>query len=208
MAWTGLPQLLVIPLVPLLMKRVDARLLVGTGLLVFAGSCFVNLDFNPNYAGPQLFWPNVIRALGQAIVMTPISAIAMVGIAPMEAGAASGLFNMMRNLDGAIGTAAVETFFTKREQFHSAIINEHVSLLQPATRNRLADLQQYFMSHGFPDPAGALHRAIIAVGQTIRAQATFMGYADSFALLGVVLIIAILPVVFLRKGTASGGGAH
>ena len=49
----------------------------------------------------------------------------------MEAGAASGLFNMMRNLGGAIGTAAVETFFTKREQFHSAIINEHVSLLQP-----------------------------------------------------------------------------
>jgi hypothetical protein len=55
--------------------------------------------------------------------MTPISAIAMVGIAPMEAGAASGLFNIMRNLGGAIGTAAVETFFTKREQFHSAIIN-------------------------------------------------------------------------------------
>jgi DHA2 family multidrug resistance protein len=70
----------------------------------------------------------------------------------------------------------------------------HVSLLEPATRNRLADLQQYFMSHGFPDPAGALHRAIIAVGQTIRAQATIMGYADSFALLGVALIIAILPV--------------
>src|SRR5271163_2728751 len=61
MAWTGLPQLLVIPLVPLLMKRVDARLLVGTGLLVFAGSCFMNLYFNPNYGGPQLFWPNVIR---------------------------------------------------------------------------------------------------------------------------------------------------
>jgi MFS transporter, DHA2 family, multidrug resistance protein len=61
MAWTGLPQVLVIPLVPLLMKRVDARLLVGTGLLVFAGSCFMNLYFNPNYGGPQLFWPNVIR---------------------------------------------------------------------------------------------------------------------------------------------------
>src|SRR5271154_6380059 len=208
MAWTGLPQLLVIPLVPLLMKRVDVRLLVGTGLLVFAGSCFMNLYFNPNYGGPQLFWPNVIRALGQAIVMTPISAIAMVGIAPVDAGAASGLFNMMRNLGGAIGTAAVETFFTKREQFHSAIINEHVSLLEPATRNRLAYLQQYFMSHGFPDPAGAMHRAIIAVGQTIRDQATFMGYADSFALLGVVLIIAILPVVFLRKGTASGGDSN
>ena len=78
-----------------------------------------------------------------------------------------------------------------------------MSLLEPATRNRLADLQQYFMSHGFPDPAGALHRAIIAVGQTIRAQATIMGYADCFALLGVVLLVAILPVALLKKGTAS-----
>src|ERR1700723_8997 len=208
MAWTGLPQLLVIPLVPLLMKRVDPRLLVGAGLFIFAVSCFMNLYLDQNYAAPQLLWPNIIRALGQAIVMTPISAIAMVGIGPADAGAASGLFNMMRNLGGAIGTAAVETFFTKREQFHSAIINEHVSLLEPATRNRLVDLQQYFMSHGFPDPAGAMHRAIIAVGQTIRAQATIMGYADAFGLLGAVLILAIVPVTLLKKGTASGGGAH
>jgi DHA2 family multidrug resistance protein len=64
------------------------------------------------------------------------------------------------------------------------------------------------MSHGFPDPAGALHRSVIAVGQTIRAQATIMGYADSFALLGVVLLIAILPVALLRRGTASGSATH
>ena len=155
MAWTGLPQLFLIPLVPLLMKRIDARLLVGIGLFVFAASCFMNLHLDVNYAAPQLLWPDIIRALGQAVVMTPLSAIAMVGIAPNEAGAASGLFNMMRNLGGAIGTAAIETFFTKREQFHSFIINAHVSLLEPATRDRLVGLQQYFMSHGFPDPAGA-----------------------------------------------------
>jgi DHA2 family multidrug resistance protein len=207
-AWTGLPQLLVIPLVPLLMKRIDARLLVGTGLLVFAASCFMNLDLDLNYAAPQLFWPDITRAVGQAIVMTPISAIAMVGITPAEAGAASGLFNMMRNLGGAIGTAAIETFFTKREQFHSAIITPEVSLLEPATRSRLAELQQYFMSHGFPDPAGALHRAVIAVGDIIREQATIMGYADCFALLGVVLIVTILPIALLKKGAVSGGAAH
>ena len=208
MAWTGLPQLLVIPLVPLLMKRIDARLLVATVLIVFAVSCFMNLWLDSDYAAPQLLWPNVIRALGQAIVMTPISAIAMIGIAPSEAGAASGLFNMMRNLGGAIGTAAVETFFTHREQFHSAIITPQVSLLEPATRDRLADLQRYFMAHGNPDPAGAMHRAVIAVGQTIRAQATIMGYADSFALIGVVLLVAVLAVAMLRKGAAAGGAAH
>jgi DHA2 family multidrug resistance protein len=115
---------------------------------------------------------------------------------------------MMRNLGGAIGTAAIETFFTRREQFHSFIINEHVSMLEPATRDRLAELQQYFMSHGFPDPAGALHRAMIAIGQSIRAEATIMGYADSFALLGVILLAAALSVAMLKKGAASGGGGH
>jgi DHA2 family multidrug resistance protein len=208
MAWTGLPQLLVIPLVPFLMKWIDARLLVITGLLVFAGSCFMNLELDQNYAASQLFWPDVIRAFGQAIVMTPFAVIAMVGITPAEAGAASGLFNMMRNLGGAIGTAAIETFFTKREQFHSAIVTPNVSLLQPATRDRLTELQQYFLSHGFPDPAAALHRAIVAVGQTIRAQATIMGYADCFAMIGIVLIVAILPVALLRSGTGSDGAAH
>ena len=141
------------------------------------------------------------------IIAAPISAIAMVGITPAEAGAASGLFNMMRNLGGTIGTAAIETFFTKREQFHSFIINAHVSLLEPATRNRLTGLQQYFMAHGFPDPAGALHRAVIAVGDVIRAQATITGYADCFALLGVVVIAAVQPVALLKKGAASAGAA-
>jgi MFS transporter, DHA2 family, multidrug resistance protein len=208
MAWTGLPQLLIIPLVPLLMKRIDARFLVGLGLVIFAASCFMNLWLDQDYAAPQFFWPDVIRAVGQAIVMTPISAMALVGIVQSEAGAASGLFNMMRNLGGAIGTAAVETFFTHREQFHSAMITPQVSLVDPATRDRLADLQRYFMAHGYPDPAGAMHRAIIAVGQTIRAQATIMGYADSFALIGVVLLVAVLTVTMLRKGAAAGGAAH
>jgi MFS transporter, DHA2 family, multidrug resistance protein len=208
MAWTGVPQLFVIPFVPLLMRKFDSRLLVGFGLMVFAASCFMNLQMDRGYAAPQLLIPDITRAVGQALVMTPLSAIAMVGITASEAGSASGLFNMLRNLGGAIGTAAIETFFTKREQYHSFIINNQVSLLQPATRSRLDSLQQYFMSHGVSDPASAMHRAIIAVGETIRAQATVMGYSDCFGLLGVILICAVVSVAVLRKGAASGGGAH
>jgi MFS transporter, DHA2 family, multidrug resistance protein len=208
MAWTGVPQLLVIPFVPLLMRKFDSRLLVGFGLMVFAASCFMNLHMDLDYAAPQLLVPDITRAVGQALVMTPLSAIAMVGITQSEAGSASGLFNMLRNLGGAIGTAAIETFFTKREQYHSFIINNQVSLLQPATRSRLDSLQQYFMSHGVPDPAGAMHRAIIAVGESVRDQATVMGYSDCFALIGAILVGAVLSVAMLRKGAASGGGAH
>ena len=190
------------------MRKFNSRLLVGFGLMVFAVSCFINLQMDLDYAAPQLLIPDIIRAVGQALVMTPLSAIAMVGIPPSEAGSASGLFNMLRNLGGAIGTAAIETFFTKREQYHSFIINNHVSLLQPATRSRLNSLQQYFMSHGLPDPASATHRAVIAVGETIHDQATVLGCSDCFALIGVILICAVLSVTVLRKGAASGGGAH
>jgi DHA2 family multidrug resistance protein len=207
-AWTGLPQLFLIPFVPLLMKRFDSRVLVGIGLLIFAASCFMNLHLDASYGAPQLFLPDITRAVGQALVMTPLSAIAMVGLAPSEAGGASGLFNMLRNLGGAIGTAAIETFFTKREQYHSFIINAHVSLLQPATREKLDGMQQYFIGHGTPDSMSAMHRAIIALGQDVHAQATLMGYADCFGLVGVMLVIAALSVTRLKRGSAGGGGAH
>jgi DHA2 family multidrug resistance protein len=208
MAWTGLPQLVIVPFVPLLMRRLDSRFLVGVGLAIFAASCFMNLHLNADYAGPQLFIPNVTRAFGLALILTPLSAVAMVGISPQDAGSASGLFNMLRNLGGAIGTATIETFFTRREQFHSFIINSHVSLLEPATRARLDSLQQYFMAHGVPDPAGAMQRAVVAIGGVIHAQATLMGYADCFGLLGVVLICAIASVAVLKKGASASGGAH
>jgi MFS transporter, DHA2 family, multidrug resistance protein len=209
MAWTGLPQLFIIPLVPLVLVRwFDPRLLVGTGLAIFAASCFMNLHLSPDYAGPQLFIPDVTRAFGQALVMAPLSGIAMVGISPAEAGSASGLFNMLRNLGGAIGVATIETFSSKREQYHSFVINEHVSIFEPATRARLDSLQQYFLAHGVTDPDSAMHRAIIAVGKVIRSQATLMAYADAFGLVGVVLVIAVVSVALLKKGVAAGGGAH
>jgi MFS transporter, DHA2 family, multidrug resistance protein len=208
MAWTGLPQLVIIPFVPVLRRWIDGRLLVGVGLVVFAVSCFMNLNMDLDYAGPQLLLPNVVRALGQAVVMAPLSAIALVGIAPQEAGNASGIFNMMRNLGGAIGTAALETFYTKREQYHSFVIGQHVSLLQAATRARMAELQQYFMAHGMADPAAALHQAVIAIGNTVRGQAVVMGYSDTFGLLGVVLLLAALFISQLRKGATTGGAAH
>jgi DHA2 family multidrug resistance protein len=69
-------------------------------------------------------------------------------------------------------------------------------------------MQQYFLAHGSADAAAAMHSAMIAVGNAIRAQATIMGYSDSFGLLGVILLLAALAVALLRKGVGSGGAAH
>src|SRR5580704_115798 len=62
LAWTGLPQLLLIPLVPLLMKRFDARYVGALGLGLFAASSFMNITLSPDVAGDQLLILNIVRA--------------------------------------------------------------------------------------------------------------------------------------------------
>lgn len=209
LAWTGIPQLLLIPLVPRLMKRFDIRLLIIVGFALFAVSNFMNVHMTGDYASDQLFWPNVVRAVGQALVFTPLSAIATAGIEPENAGSASALFNMMRNLGGAVGIASLQTFLSKREQFHSNILTNSVSVFEEATRDRIARMTAYFMNHGVTDQALATHKAVVAIALKLRKQANIMAFSDTFFLLGVALVVALLATLLLKKpGQVSGGGAH
>jgi DHA2 family multidrug resistance protein len=156
-----------------------------------------------------LFWPNVVRAVGQALAFAPLSAVATAGIEPENAGSASGLFNMMRNLGGAVGIALLQTLLTKREQYHSNVLMQPVSLLEPATRARIEKLTQYFISHGVADHAEAAHRAIVAIGKIVQKQAFILAFSDMFFLLGVALIVALVAALLLKKpGHLESGGAH
>ncbi|TMJ22005.1 MAG: multidrug efflux MFS transporter [Alphaproteobacteria bacterium] len=209
LAWTGLPQLLLIPLVPRLMNRFDARLVIGVGFALFAASNFMNIHMTADYATDQLFWPDVVRAVGQALVMTPLSAVATAGIEPENAGSASGLFNMMRNLGGAVGIAVLQTLLTKREQYHSNVLMQSVSPLEQATRTRIEQLTQYFVNHGVTDRAEAAHRALVAIGHIVQKQAFILAFSDTFYLLGATLVIALMATLLLRKPDhLASGGAH
>jgi DHA2 family multidrug resistance protein len=208
MAWTGLPQLILIPLVPKLMQRFDTRYIAVLGLMIFAYSSFMNTAMSLDYAGDQLWIPNIVRAIGQAMVLTPLTSVTTGDIAPQDAAAASGISNMFRNLGGAIGTAVLATVITKREQFHSNIIGQSVTLSREEVRTRIAQLTSYFIDHGVSDPAAAHQQAIIALGNAVKRQALVMGFSDTFAVIGVVLVLAAAAVVFTRKVKGSGAGAH
>jgi MFS transporter, DHA2 family, multidrug resistance protein len=208
LAWTGLPQLLIIPFVPRLMRRFDARLLVALGLSLFAASCFLNIYMDPDYSGPQLLVPNLVRAAGQALVLTPLASLATAGIERENAGSASALFNMMRNLGGSIGIAMLQTLLTKREQFHSAVITPNVSLFDEATRERLAALQRHFMGSSAGDAATAWHDAVVAIGRTVRAQSYFLAYSDTFFIMGCALLLAVVAAVLMARSAGGATGGH
>ncbi len=208
LAWTGLPQLVLIPFVPFLMRRFDTRLLVAAGFGLFAASCFMNTVISPDYSGPQLLLPNIVRAIGQALVLAPLSVLATGGIERENAGSASALFNMMRNLGGSVGIAALQTFVIKREQFHSNVMTTHVSLLDPATQLRIAQLQRYFLANGVNDAATAWHSAVVQIGRTVQAQAYLLAYSDAFYVMGAALVLALLTAFLMGKSSGGGAGAH
>jgi MFS transporter, DHA2 family, multidrug resistance protein len=208
LAWTGLPQLILIPLVPKLMQRFDIRYIAFAGMSIFAISSFMNTSMSLDYSGDQLFIPNIVRAVGQALMLAPLSAISLGSVAPQDAASASGISNMMRNLGGAIGTAVLATIVTKREQFHSNIIGQAVDLGREEVRARIAQTTDYFTAHGMTDPAGAHQQAVLALGNAVKRQALVMGFSDTFAVIGIVLVLAGIAILMTGKpkGVAAGGG--
>ena len=76
-------------------------------------------------------------------------------------------------------------------------------------RSRIAQLTDYFMAHGVTDPAAAHHQAIVALGNTVKRQALVLGFSDTFAVIGVVLLLAGAAILLTGKpkaGAAAGGG--
>ena len=207
LAWAGLPQLVVIPFVPMLLKRFDPRAIVCVGLLLFAVSCYMNTHLSLDDAGQQLMTTNIVRALGQAIVITPLSTIALAEIGSVDSAAASGLFNMLRSLGGAVGTAALATVVTKREQFHSNIIGQSVTPFSHVDQSFLAQLQHYFQAHGVPDAMRAYHKAEILLGELVARQALILAFSDAFYVMTVVLIAAAGAVFLTQAPKAAGAVA-
>lgn len=205
-AWLGLPQLLIVPLVPKLMQRFDTRVLIGVGVSLFAVSCFMNSTMTHYTDIEQLRWSLLVRAMGQPLIFVPLSSIATAGIEKEQAGSASGLFNMMRNLGGSMGIAAIGTLVTRREQFHSNRLGEAVSLYNLETQQRIDQLTQFFVSRG-ANLSTARNQAIAAIGNIVRREAYVMAYNDCFYFIGIALLLSGIAIIFFKKVKATGGAA-
>ncbi|HEY9628652.1 MAG TPA: DHA2 family efflux MFS transporter permease subunit [Coleofasciculaceae cyanobacterium] len=206
--WAGLPQLFLVPFVPKLMQKIDIRLLIGIGVSLFAVSCFMNSNMTHDTAIDQLRGSQLVRALGQPLIMVPLSSIATAGIPPALAGSASGLFNMMRNLGGSFGIAVLATMQNNREQFHSNRVGESISIYDPATQQRIDQLTQFFASKG-SDLTTAKTQAIASLDNMVRREASVMAFNDCFYFIGVALLLSGIAVLFFKKVKGSGSaGAH
>jgi DHA2 family multidrug resistance protein len=204
--WIGLPQLLIFPLVPILMRWIDARWLLAFGLAVFAISNFMNVNMTHDTAEPQLRLSMLVRAAGQPFVITIISQMATAGVAVEDAAGASSLFNVMRNLGGSIGIALLQTFTTWQEHFHFDVVAQRLTADNPLVRERLALMAAQMQSEtGSTGDATAM--ALAQIQNMVRREAYVMAYSDCFYIMGVAMVVALIAVCFLRRPKGQGAAA-
>jgi DHA2 family multidrug resistance protein len=194
MALSALPVLLLVPVLPRIVGRFDARLMVAIGLAFFATSSFLDVGLSPDSAGGDFTVSQLLRGVGQILSAMPLNQVSMAAIGRENAADGAGIFSMARNLGGSIGLALSGLLIDQRSAVHSDTIREALSANSIAGQARLA---ADGISQGI-DGATARLRAISELSGLIERNALVMTYSDCFWLMG-VLILAVTPVVLLLR---------
>jgi DHA2 family multidrug resistance protein len=140
-----------------------------------------------------LLWPQALRGIGQQLAIPPIVTLTLGGLAPSRLKQASGLFNLMRNLGGAMGIAGCATILTDRTNLHFFRLAEH---LTPANEAMNGFLARHGWAEG--DPAAQATSLKLLWSLTFR-EAQTLTYADAFLAIMVCFIIATVMVPLMRK---------
>lgn len=196
--WIGIPQLLIMPLMPFAIKKVDARVLATIGILLFAYSNIANTNLNYDYTGEQFKFSLILRALGQPLFMIPLSAIGMATILPSESASASSIFNVMRNLGGSIGIALTSTLASTRHAFHLNHNIENISLLNNISVERIKQIQYYLMSNG-SDSEISSQQAVKLLVLNAQRESLVQAFSDIFFIMAMCLAAAGVLVFMLKK---------
>ena len=184
----GVFQFLSAPLAAGLSKLIDLRAMLALGLALFACGLWMSGFMNAEAAFTELFWPQAIRGLALMLCFVPINTLAL-GTLPEERLAnASGLYNLMRNLGGAIGIAAANTAFETRHALHVTRIGENPQLEWAAQA-----ISASGVSEMTPDAE------IQLLANLVGREAAVMAYNDVFMAMGVAFAVAVAVMPLVRK---------
>ncbi|HEX3695749.1 MAG TPA: DHA2 family efflux MFS transporter permease subunit [Polyangia bacterium] len=205
----GFVVMMFLPLVGLLVSRVDTRLLIGFGFAVLSLSLF-HMTRNINLA---MDFGTAVRlrayqSAGLAFLFVPINNLVFVGVPPEKNNAVSGVVNLARNLGGDIGIAFVTTFVARRAQFHQERLAAHAVASDPTVTATLGQIARA-LAHAGGASADATRGALALFYRQLQAQATTLAYLDVLRVMGFATA-AMVPLLLLTRRPPKGApqGAH
>ena len=199
---SGIAMFLTAPIVGRLMVKVDMRLLIAAGLAIFALGSWQMTWITREYDFYELLVPQILRGVGMMFAMVPTNTIALGTLAPERVKNASGLFNLTRNLGGAVGLAVINSVLNQRTDLHIARLHERVTWGNATATETLNMFTQRMQGMG-----DASLMAMKQLSQIVHRQAVVMGFGDAFFMLTVFYFGLTLLVMFLKKPAGAALGA-
>nr|WP_246504986.1 DHA2 family efflux MFS transporter permease subunit [Microvirga antarctica] len=204
---SGACMFLMAPVAGIMSRKLDPRVMMGMGFASFAIGTWLITGLTKDWDFWELFIPQVFRGVGLMICMVPINNIALGTLPPHRLKNASGLYNLTRNLGGAMGLALINTILNNRWDLHLQRLRENVNWGSQTAIETLNNLTQKY--HGLGSDATAA--ALRTMSNMLRREALVMAFADVFLLLTVLFISFIFALPLIRKPRAAppgAGGGH
>lgn len=194
----GMCTIIMMPFVGIFLKKgLPAQFMATIGMFSFFVFCHMLSKSTLASGTSDFFLPLVIRGIGMALLFVPLTTLAIQDLKGAEIGQGSGLNNMMRQLGGSFGIAALTTMIHTRQGFHRSVLLMNIDPNNPAYVQRMGAFVNNFMSKGF-SYLDAQSMAIKAMEGTVIKQSLLLTYSDAYWVAGMVMLCSI-PLLYLQK---------
>jgi DHA2 family multidrug resistance protein len=166
-------------------------------LVIFAVSTLVLSHINLGISMGAVAWPNFWNGFGGGFVFLPLTTLAMSRLRKQEMGNAAGIYNLVRNIGGSIGIAALTANQVRGAQIHQSYMGATLTANNPVAANAIQGLAARFQAGG-ANAVLAHQEAMGAVYGRLQQQAAVLAYADNFRLLG-YLALGCIPLVLMMS---------
>jgi DHA2 family multidrug resistance protein len=201
---SGVTMFFTAPIVGRLLLKVDMRYIVASGLVIFGLGTYQMTWITRDYDFYELLMPQILRGIGVMFALVPTNTIALGTLPSDRVKNASGLFNLTRNLGGAVGLAIINQVLNERTDLHIARLQEKVTWGNATATETLNLFTQRLQGVG-----DAALMALKQLSQVVHRQAMVMGYGDAFFMLTLFYFGLSVLVMFLKKpAVLSAEGAH
>lgn len=203
---SGLAMFMTAPIAGFLSGRMDPRIMIMIGFIGFGAGTWTMTHLTADWDFYELLVPQILRGCSLMLCMVPINNLALGTLPPARLKNASGLFNLMRNLGGAVGLAVINQILTDRGALHYAQLSENVRWGNPEAEDLMNSMSKNFASHGLDGTTTALSR----ISGMVHQQASLLSFMDVFYILTMLFVSLAVFAILMRKpgAPASGGGGH
>ena len=204
---TGMCMFMTAPVAGRLSGKIDPRFMIVGGLLGFGLGTWIMSNITHDWDFWEILVPQILRGVSLMMCMVPISNIALGTLAPARIKNASGLFNLMRNLGGAVGLAIINTVLNKRQDLHLSRLRDGVNWSRDGALQTYETMKSGFSAFG----PSADTMAVSKLVGLMRREALVLSFSDVFLLMTILFAGLSLAIFFVKRpqmGGGGGGGGH